>query len=93
MSEEPIEVAQWTLDVTVFHSRGVGHRLRASVLDRRGGWRTVGSWPWKGLGFPEELLPDIDARVCSVIHEHLITRYGIAGQLPFRWAGEPGDHK
>jgi len=89
MANEPVEVAQWTLDVTVYHSRGFGHRVRAAVLDRRGGWHTVGTWSWKGLGFPAEMLPDVQARISAVVAEHLVTRYGIAGQLPFRWAGEP----
>jgi len=89
--DEPVEVAQWTLDITVYHARGFGHRLRASVLAKRGGWVTVGSWPWRGLGFPSELLPDIHARIEAVIDEHLLTRYGIRDELPLRWAGEASD--
>ena len=77
MHEEPRELAQWTLDVTVFHHRSAGHWIRASVLDRRGGWHTVGAWSWKGSGFPAELLSDVEARVSGVIAEHLVSRYGL----------------
>jgi hypothetical protein len=84
------EKAQWTLDVTVYHGPDFGHWVRASVLGRHGGWRLVGTWSWKGLGIPEPLLPDIEARIASVITEHLVTRYGVRQTLPFEHQGDPG---
>lgn len=85
---EPRETAQWTCDVTVFHVDGFKKRIRAGTLGRHGGWVTVGTWEWSGLGIPPELIPDISGRITAVIEEHLCTRYGIEGELPFRWAGE-----
>lgn len=90
MRKSPGEVAQWTLDVTVFHGPGFGHRLRASVLGRHGDWHTVGTWSWQGIGIPESLVPDIEARVTAVITEHLLTRYGFRQELPFPPGGHPG---
>jgi hypothetical protein len=89
METERIERAQWTLDVSVFHVKGFGKRLQAATLGQRGGWHSAGTWQWTGLGVPAALLPDIQARICAVIVEHLTTRYGIQEELPFRWAGEP----
>jgi hypothetical protein len=83
------ENCQWTFDVSIYHRSDLGHILRGAVLDRRGGWHVVGTWTWKGLGVPAELVSDIQARVSAVVAEHLVTRYGIANQLPLRWAGEP----
>jgi hypothetical protein len=90
MGEDSEETAQWTLDVTVFHGRGFGHRIRARVLDRRGGWNDVGTWTWTGSGVPAPLLLDIEARVRGVIAEHLISRYGLAERLAFEHQGDPG---
>jgi hypothetical protein len=59
------------------------------VLGRKGGWQEVGTWEWRGLGIDASLASDIEARIASVIAEHLVTRYGIQGQLRTTWAGEP----
>jgi len=50
----------------------------------------VGAWTWSGIGVPAEILPDIEARVASVITEHLVTRYGVAERLEFAPEGDPG---
>ena len=84
-----MKVVQWTLDVSVFHGPEFGHRIYARVLGQHGGWQDVGHWTWKGLGVPEPLLTELNARLVSVITEHLVTRYGVQGELPTRWAGEP----
>jgi len=90
LAQESQELAQWTLDVTVYHGRDFGHRIRARVLNRRGGWHHVGTWSWKGIGVPSELIAEIEARVASVITEHLVTRYGISVELPLTWEDDPG---
>jgi hypothetical protein len=82
--------AQWTLDVTVSHETGYRHSITAWVLGRRGGWVEVGRWTWEGLGVDADMVREVEARVCSVITEHLVTRYGVQGLLPTTWAGDPG---
>lgn len=82
------QAAQWTLDVSVFHDSEFGHRIRARVLGRTGGWVDVGSIQWKGLGVPEDLLRSLCARVEAVLTEHLVTRYGVQGVLDAPCAGE-----
>jgi len=88
VDKRPASTPQWTLDVTIYHDPAFGHRIVGRVLGRTGGWSDVGSWAWKGLGVPESLLEDIQARVEAVIVEHLVSRYGVQGELPTRWAGE-----
>jgi len=82
-------VAQWTLDVTVWHGPRIGHSITAKVLSRRGGWVDVGTWQWTGFGVPPDLVADCCARIDSVIAEHLVNRYGVAERLPFP-RGEDG---
>ena len=89
MADHREPLPQWTLDVTVFHSPDFGHRIKAAVLSKRGNWFQVGQWEWTGLGIPAELLVDVVTRVNAVIEEHLVTRYGVQGTLPMRWAGDP----
>lgn len=83
-------VAQWTLDVTVFHAPQFGHRVIVRVLGKRAGWDIVGHWDWTGLGIPADLVDDLVAKTAAVICEHLVTRYGIQGVLDVHWAGDPG---
>lgn len=85
---QPTDTAIWTLDLTIYHSPGYGHKLKARTLGRRGGWIDVGSWPWKGIGFPAELLPDIHARVIATIDEFITTVYGVRGEIPNLWTGD-----
>jgi hypothetical protein len=91
MHEKKAPTAQWTLDCSVFHVDGYRHVVLARVLGRRGGWVSVGSWSWTGLGVPEPLVNDLQARIAAVVAEHLVTRYGVEGELPLRWAGEVGE--
>lgn len=80
---------QFTLDVSIFHTPQFGHTIAAAVLTKRGGWTTVGTWSWHGRGVPEPLYADLIARVCAVLTEHLVTRYGVQGELPFEPVGDP----
>lgn len=80
---------QWAMTVVVLHSPRLGHEVR--VLTQSQGRdpvsRSGGSW--KGLGLPEPVLSTLRAFVDSTLTEHLMTRYGIQGELPMTWAGEP----
>lgn len=90
MAKERAPVAQWTMDVTVFHAPQFGHRVVVQVLGKTGGWLRVGGIQWTGLGIPEGLLEELVAVVDGTVSQHLSARYGIQGTLPHRWAGEPG---
>jgi hypothetical protein len=89
MSTDREPRAQWTLDVTVFHGPEFGHQVKAAILSNRGNWMRCGTWTWSGLGIPAEVVTDIQSRVAAIISEHLVTRYGVQGQLPMTWAGDP----
>jgi hypothetical protein len=80
---------QFTLDVSIDHGPQFGHLITAQVLTRRGGWTVVGTWRWQGLGVPEPLLTDLLTRINAVLTDHLVTRYGVQGELPVLWAGDP----
>lgn len=80
---------QWTLCVQIWHGPTFGHEMVAST-------ETTGRDPsvtllgrWKGLGCPEPVLNSARATVDALVTEHVCTRYGIAGELPLTWAGEP----
>jgi len=81
-SETPQETVVWTLDISVIHGSGYGHRISARVLGRHGGWIAVGSWSWSAGAIPRSLVLDIQARVSAVIGEHLTTRYGLQVDFP-----------
>lgn len=87
---EPNEKLQWTLTFQVYHSPTYGHKLL--LCTERGlygdpHWKSLGSW--KGLGIPEDVLTEARSSVMARIDEYLVTRYGVQGELPMKWAGEP----
>ena len=83
------ERVQWRLGILIYHGSAFGHRI--SLETQRQGYdtveRTIGSW--KGLGIPESVLTQASAVLTAAFEEHLVSRYGVAGELPLRWAGEP----
>lgn len=81
---------QWTLTFQVYHSRDWGHKLlmcREKGLYAEPKWDSLGTW--KGLGVPETVLKQALSTVVAAISEHLVNRYGVQGELPVAWAGEP----
>jgi hypothetical protein len=86
---EAKEVLQWTMTMGIFHGQSFGHRLECWVNVIGRGSFEAGTWSWKGLGFPEGLFPDIHARMIAVLDDHIVSRYGVAGELPRLWAGDP----
>lgn len=87
--QQPKGKLQYALSVGVYHDPSFGHRMEL--------WhgktaipplvRSLGSW--KGLGIPEPVLNDALTVVHATLTEHLVTRYGVLGELPLRWSGEP----
>lgn len=77
------------MTVTVWHGSTFGHTVeldtvtvgRPSTSDVLGSWST--------LGIPGAVLSGITSSVHAVLTEHLVTRYGLADELPTRWAGDP----
>lgn len=81
---------QWTMTVQVYHSRDFGHKIlmcREKGLYGGPKWDALGTW--KGLGVPESLLKAASTLVLAAFTEHLVNRYGVQGELPVAWAGEP----
>jgi hypothetical protein len=84
------EQAQFLLSAIVYHGSDFGHRLEM-IRTFRGRDESL-STPlgrWKGLGIPEDVLRTSSALIVAAWEEHLITRYGVAGELPLTWSGEP----
>lgn len=83
------ERLQWVLSVGVFHGASFGHRIDAwTDLGARGAVN-LGSWEWKGIGIPEPKLQALRTKVDACLSDHFVTRYGVAGEFPHRWTGEP----
>lgn len=80
---------QWTMDVVIWHDQSFGHQMTVTTQTKGRDGRLAGTWNWKGLGVPEDLVYDMEARLIGILTEHLVSRYGVAGELPLKWAGEP----
>lgn len=81
---------QWRMLVTVYHGPSYGHYMEMETLTRgRGTTLHTGLGNWKGLGIPEPVLNEARALIDAQFSEHLVTRYGVAGELPLKWGGEP----
>ena len=87
--EKPQEKLQWALSVGIYHGPSFGHRIEmwhgATVREPimvELGW-------WKGLGIPEHVLQHASTMVHAALVEHLVTRYGVQGELPMKWSGDP----
>lgn len=76
-------IPQWMLWVTIEHGPKFQHRIHISTVDKNNGPYRVATWTWQGVGVPPALLTDCEARVASVLDEHIVTRYGVAQSL--RW--------
>jgi len=77
------------MHIVVFHSPTFGHEIEIST-QKQGEAPYVEATPnWKGLGVPEAVLNSACGAVHALLSEHLVTRYGVAGELPFKWSGEP----
>jgi hypothetical protein len=79
----------YALSVGVYHCSDFGHRMELwhGSVPRKPHCRELGRW--KGLGIPEQVYTDALTVVHATLGEHLLTRYGIAGELPLKWGGEP----
>lgn len=75
--------------LTVFHGSNFGHymEMERSWKGREECLRT-GLGQWKGLGIPEDVLRTASGLIVAAWEEHLITRYGVQGELPTQWGGE-----
>jgi hypothetical protein len=87
---KPRETAQWYLSLTVFHGPAFGHRIEITTMSRGRDALAHSGGTWKGLGVPESVLNALRGQVDALITEHLLTRYGIQGELPMTWSGEVG---
>jgi hypothetical protein len=76
--------------VSVFHGPTYGHymELERAFRGREECLRT-GLGQWNGLGIPEDVMRTASGLIVAAFEEHLITRYGVAGELPVKWGGEP----
>lgn len=81
---------QWECCFTIWHAPDFGHKLELRTYTKgRDAARKTELGSWTGLGVPEQLVQDATTLVNAAIVEHLVTRYGIRGELPMKWGGEP----
>jgi hypothetical protein len=80
---------QFRLLATVYHGPAYGHYLEMETLTkgRRDPLRT-GLGRWNGVGIPEDVLRTAGGIILATWDEHLITRYGVKGELPLTWKAE-----
>lgn len=79
---------QWAMLVKVLHSSHFGHRLECETRTRGRGSHTMSLGTWRGVGVPPEVVQEAQTAVAAILSDHLVTRYGVAGALPFQWGGE-----
>lgn len=80
---------QWAMLVKVLHGSSYGHRIEVEVRTKGRESHAMSLGTWQGLGIPETVLTPAQALLSSIFAEHLTTRYGIQGELPLKWSGEP----
>lgn len=77
--------------LTVYHGPQFGHYMEMErQLKGRDATHRTGLGQWTGVGIPEDVLRTSTGLLVAAWEEHLITRYGVKGELPLQWAGEPG---
>lgn len=73
---------QWTLTVQIYHGPSFGHSIEMLTHTNGRDGETIDSLgSWRGVGVPEDVLKQARALVDAALTQHLLTRYGIAGQL------------
>lgn len=77
----PIEVPQWMLWCTISHGPKFGHALTIETVSKAQERHQVSRCSWTGIGIPPSLLLDSQNLLCSVLGEHVVTRYGVAQEL------------
>lgn len=81
---------QWNLSIVVYHDASFGHAIKAEqVWNGRQECKEHFLGSWKGLGVPESVLNQARAMIDSIFTEHLVSRYGVQGELPTKWSGDP----
>lgn len=80
---------QWAMSVGIYHDPSFGHRMELWYGSTAREPKVISLGSWKGIGVPEGVLNLARAAIDAHFSDHLVTRYGIAGELPLRWAGDP----
>jgi hypothetical protein len=80
---------QWAMLVKVLHGSVYGHRIEIETRTKGRESHAQPAGTWRGLGIPEPVLTCARAQLDVIFTEHLITRYGVRGELPLKWSGEP----
>src|SRR5262249_28016541 len=81
--------AQWAMHVVIYHESTCGHVIEVETQRQGQEPYLSPSANWKGLGIPEPVLNSIRTAMDALLTEHLVSRYGVQGELPVTWAGEP----
>lgn len=81
MEARKAEIPQWMMWATVLHGPKFGHALTLTTVSKNRDPYEVARWSWTGIGVPSGLLEDAQTRACSVLAEHLTTRYGVSVTL------------
>lgn len=80
---------QWALSVVIYHGPGFGHCVDIIEHLKAREPKTSLAGQWNSLGVPEPVLTSLRTSIDARITEHLVARYGVQGELPTLWAGEP----
>jgi hypothetical protein len=81
---------QFRLLATVYHGPKFGHYMEMETRSKgRDATNRKGLGQWTHVGIPEDVLSVSSGLLVATWEEHLITRYGVAGELPLTWRVEP----
>lgn len=76
--------------ITVYHGSNFGHYMELErQLKGRNATHRTGLGQWNGPGVPEDVLRTASGLIVAAFEEHLVTRYGVKGELPLEWGGDP----
>lgn len=80
---------QWRMLTTIYHGPGFGHYIELETISKGREGVRIGAGSWNTLGIPEPVLTQARTLLDAKFTEHLVSRYGVQGELPIKWAGEP----
>lgn len=84
------ELIKWQLGLSVSHGSAYGHKLELVEYSDRWPLKVTQAGSWATSGVPEPVLNSARAMWDARFTEHLLTVYGVQGEIPRLWTGEAG---